>query len=62
MPFKDPERHLRDILESIDHINDFIRDMTKGQPPLADARGSETRYRTATVRARGLAFFSSLRV
>ena len=27
MPFRDPERHLRDILESIDQINEFIRDM-----------------------------------
>ena len=27
MPFRDPERHLRDILESIDLINEFIRDM-----------------------------------
>ena len=27
MPFKDPERHLRDILESIDLINAFVRDM-----------------------------------
>ncbi len=27
MPFSDPERHLRDILESIDLIGEFIRDM-----------------------------------
>jgi uncharacterized protein with HEPN domain len=27
LPFRDPERHLRDILESIDLINEFIRDM-----------------------------------
>jgi uncharacterized protein with HEPN domain len=27
LPFRDPERHLRDILESIDQINEFIRDM-----------------------------------
>ena len=27
MPFRDPERHLRDILESIDRINEFVRDM-----------------------------------
>jgi uncharacterized protein with HEPN domain len=27
LPFSDPERHLRDILESIDLISEFIRDM-----------------------------------
>ena len=27
MPFKDPERHLRDMLESIDQISDFTGDM-----------------------------------
>jgi len=27
LPFSDPERHLRDILESIDLIGEFIRDM-----------------------------------
>jgi uncharacterized protein with HEPN domain len=27
LPFSDPERHLRDILESIDLITEFIRDM-----------------------------------
>ncbi len=27
MPFRDPERHLRDILESSDQINEFIRDV-----------------------------------
>jgi uncharacterized protein with HEPN domain len=27
MPFSDPERHLHDILESIDLIREFIRDM-----------------------------------
>ena len=27
MPFSDPERHLHDILESIDLIGEFIRDM-----------------------------------
>jgi uncharacterized protein with HEPN domain len=27
LPFSDPERHLRDILESIDLIREFIRDM-----------------------------------
>ena len=27
MPFRDPERHLCDILESIDRINEFIGDM-----------------------------------
>jgi uncharacterized protein with HEPN domain len=27
LPFRDPEQHLRDILESIDHIDDFIGDM-----------------------------------
>ena len=27
MPFKDAETHLRDIQESIDHINEFIGDM-----------------------------------
>jgi uncharacterized protein with HEPN domain len=27
LPFRHPERHLRDILESIDLINEFIRDM-----------------------------------
>ncbi len=27
MPFSDPERHLRDILESIDLIREFTRDM-----------------------------------
>lgn len=27
MPFRDPERHLRDILESIDQINEFIGGM-----------------------------------
>jgi uncharacterized protein with HEPN domain len=28
LPFNDPERHLRDILESIDQIDKFIRDMS----------------------------------
>jgi uncharacterized protein with HEPN domain len=27
LPFRDPERHLRDILESIDLINEFTQDM-----------------------------------
>jgi uncharacterized protein with HEPN domain len=27
LPFSDPERHLHDILESIDLIGEFIRDM-----------------------------------
>ena len=27
MPFSDPERHLRDILESIDDIDRFIGDL-----------------------------------
>ena len=27
MPFRDPVRHLRDILESIDHIDESIGDM-----------------------------------
>lgn len=27
MPFKDTARHLRDILECIDLINEFVRDM-----------------------------------
>lgn len=27
MPFRDSGRHLRDILESIDMINEFVRDM-----------------------------------
>jgi uncharacterized protein with HEPN domain len=27
LPFEDPERFLRDILESINHINDFVRGM-----------------------------------
>ena len=27
MPFRDPERHLRDILESIDQIDEFVGDM-----------------------------------
>lgn len=27
MPFSDAERHLRDILESIDRIGEFIGDM-----------------------------------
>ena len=27
LPFRDPERHLCDILESIDRINEFIGDM-----------------------------------
>ena len=26
MPFSDPERHLRDILESIERVNEFIGD------------------------------------
>jgi uncharacterized protein with HEPN domain len=27
LPFRDPERHLRDILESIDQINEFVGEM-----------------------------------
>jgi uncharacterized protein with HEPN domain len=27
LPFSDPERHLRDILESIEPVSEFIRDM-----------------------------------
>ena len=27
MPFRDPQTHLRDIQESIDHVNEFIGDM-----------------------------------
>ena len=28
MPFRDNQRHLRDILKSIDHIEEFLGDMT----------------------------------